>query len=186
MTTPRRSRARTATAAVLAACALLAGCGDPSGTDPEDTATPDGSLTAPGTRLAVGRSAVVPVEGSSGVVELTVTSVEPGDPDAVDGLAGMPYYVRLTATVVSGEADGFFAERTVTARAGGERVSTLASPATVGTCSWEHFPAVAPVGSTIQPCVTVVSDAGGGVVDEVVYAIDGADRNEDEPYVTWD
>jgi hypothetical protein len=166
-------------------CLLLTACGDESvGAGPAEPSASGDGLTPRGTTLAAGESARVPVEGGTGVVDLTVTTVDPGDPDDLDGLPGKPYYIRLEARAVSGDAADFFAERFISARTAGERLTTVASPATVGPCSWERFESSAP-GATMEPCITTVVEEGGATPEEVVYAIDGEGFSEDDPYVTW-
>lgn len=167
------------TVAVLAAsvCLALAGCGDDTSDDvSDDTGAPTnpGETTPPApTALAIGESTTVPVQDSDGVVELTITSVDQGSPVDLKGLEGTPFYVRMTATVVSGDAHPFDPLVTVEAMAGTEQVAALSSPARVAQCEWAYFPSAPQPGTTIDPCITVVVAPGQDPVDRIRYQLNG-------------
>ncbi|MCW2791659.1 MAG: hypothetical protein JWO76_757 [Nocardioides sp.] len=173
----------------LRACAAgvlvlgLVACGSDDDPADDDGTSRDG-LTSPGAKLDVGASATVPLLDDAGVVELTVSSIDRGvtDPQKLHGTA---YYVRLDATVVSGDGYQFFAEQYLTAWAGSERVMPLASPASVGPCTRAYFKLDPPVGTSIQPCLTFVVPEGGAPIDRVAFYADDDYRIDDDTVVQW-
>jgi hypothetical protein len=171
---------------VASTCALLAGCtGGADPDEPEAAASTKGGLTLPGAALEVGQSATLPLEEGSGVIELTVTSIEEGDPQALTNLAGTPYYVHLEATAVSGDAYQFFVETYFGAFAGTTRVPPIATPLTIGTCTRTYFSYHPAVGSTLDTCLTYVVDPGADGIDRIAFDNRDTYRIQDETAVSW-
>lgn len=119
---------------LLGLSVLLAGCALPSSDDESDAAPPpappapattapqnpapqspapaagNAQATPPGTKLRIGQRAVVPYEraGTTGMLGITVTAIEPGDQAAfrqrfgarADGMT--PFYIRYTVENVGG------------------------------------------------------------------------------------
>ncbi|CAN5374604.1 hypothetical protein BH11ACT8_BH11ACT8_32050 [soil metagenome] len=203
MSARRVGRAIGRVAPLVVACALLAGCGDSTGTDSTGTDDPTSGapsvagLTPPGTSLTLGDTATVSVvrgqegdpdlgaDGGKGVIDLTVTDIEEGDPADLGGLDGTPYYVRMKATAVSGDVYGFFVEALVGAWAGEEQVAPIATPLTVGTCTRAYFDLNAAPGTAIDTCATFVVDPGAAPIDRVGFEDDVDYRFEDGTDVEW-
>lgn len=179
----------TATRAAACLCLLAAvatGCADQDPPSPPGTgaATAADGLTPPGTGLGLGQIATVPLADDSGVIDLTVSSITAGDREELDGLTGTPYYVRLEATAVEGDAQRFFPAASVIAYAGGELVAPIATPLAVGPCTREQFRTTPPIGTTLETCVTFVVEDGGAPVDRVAY-YEGEYSFNDGTAVEW-
>lgn len=178
---------RMLTMLVLAPASLsLAGCSDPEPDVGGSTSVEDG-LTPPGSDLMVGETATVPLAESGDVIELAVTAIDAGDPrDLADleGVRGTPYYVRLEATAVAGDAQRFFPAGSVIAYADGRLVAPIATPLTVGACTREQFRTTPPIGTTLETCVTFVVEDGGAPVDRVAY-YEGDYSYNDGTAVEW-
>lgn len=181
MSAPRVARA---VVVLLLVGALLAGCGD-SEDDPGAPAAGPDDLTAPGASLEVGESATVPLREDKGVVELTVTGIEEGDPGDLQSLEGTPYYVRLSATAVSGEPDQFFVETYAGAFAGDTRIAPVATPLTVGPCERTYFRTGAAPGNELETCLTFVVEDGGPALDRVGFDNGEDYRLDDGTAVVW-
>lgn len=172
-----------AAAGLCLLAALSTACADQ---DPPSTpaATAAEGLTPPGTSLALGQTATVPLADESGVIDLTVSSITAGSKEELDGLDGAPYYVRLEATAVAGDAQRFFPAGSVIAYADGELVAPIATPLSVGPCTREQFRTTPPIGTTLETCVTFVVEDGGAPVDRVAY-YEGEYSFNDGTAVEW-
>lgn len=175
----------------LVAATALAGCSgsadEPTdgSTDGSSASAPADGFTPPGTQLAIGEAATVPLTGGTAVIELRVVSIQKASPDLLRTLPGTPYFVRLEATALDGDAHDFFAERFVTAWAGDVETGAIQSPVTVGSCSRTYFGADAAVGASIEPCLTMVVEPGGSPIDRIAFTNDDDYQLPDESSVEW-
>lgn len=161
---------------------VLGGCSSDGSTGSEGSVD---RLTDPGAALAVGDTATVPLQDQKAVIDLEVSSIDAGSPGDLTSLSGTPYYVRLKATAVSGDAHQFFAEQYVTAWAGDQRVEPLASPVSVGGCTRAYFKLDPPAGAAIEPCLTFVVGPGSPAVDRISFYADDDYQVEDDTAVEW-
>lgn len=190
------NRRRTLAAGLLAAGLLLTGCSD----DGEDPAAPAPveepgqslGLTEPGTVLEIGATARVPLEerlsadGDPNVIDLSVTGIDRGDPTALQDVPGTPYYVRMTFTAVSGDAQRFFSAGHVMAWAGDTQLDLVATPITVGSCSRVGFQAPEPpLGSSLDTCLAFIVEPGGRPLDRVAYYVQDGYDYQDGTAVEW-
>lgn len=174
------------TVPAVALCAVLAGCGDSEANGGPGSPEPDGDgLTSPGQSLDLGETATVPLREGKGVIELTVTGIEQGDPGVLRSLKGTPYYVRLRATAVSGDPYQFFVETYAGAWAGDTRVAPIASPLAVGPCERSYFRYGAVPGDDLDTCLTFVVPPGGDAIDRVAFENGEDYRIDGDTSVEW-
>lgn len=176
-------RTRVGALSIVVALVVLTGCGD---TDPEKTKTTSaGGLTAPGSSLEMGQTATLPLENKSDVIELAVTGIEQGDPSALKGLEGTPYYVRLEATAVAGDAYQFFVDTYVGAWARETRVPGIATPLKTGPCERTYFAYNVQPGVTLKTCLTFVVEPGGAAIDRVAFENGEGYEFDNDTAVAW-
>lgn len=171
-------------AGLCLSAAVLSSCSDDASDPDPGTSGADG-LTPPGTVLALGQTARVPLSDDGDVIDLTVSSITAGRRAELDGLDGTPYYVRLEATAIAGDAQRFFPAASVIAFAGGELVAPIATPLTVGSCTREQFRTTPNVGAELETCVTFVAERGYAPVDRVAYYGAGEYSFDDGTAVEW-
>lgn len=177
-----------ATLALLLCLSALAGCTDdsePADPDPDRTAA-DG-MTAPGAELEMGEKATVTVGEDGAVIELTVRSVAKGDPEDLRTLEGTPFYVRLEATAVSGDAYDFVVDKYVSGWVGGERVGPMANPLSLApSCEKRFFRPNPPPSTTLNTCVTMVVPPGIDEIDHIAFENGLAYRVVDDTDIQWE
>ena len=172
---------------VLVVAMVLAGC-DSSDPAREPGATPtarDDGLTEPGSSLAADEIATVPLRDDAGEIELAVVEVARGSRNAVKGERRTPYYVRLQATSVAGDAYQFRADEYVYAYAEGELLLPIGVPLKIGPCERTYFGYRTPPGRTLETCLTFVVEPGGAPPDRVVYGFDGVAGTDSDQFVEW-
>lgn len=137
-------------------------------------ATGSTDLTPGGTQLAIGDTAVVPAGDGSDkyVLELTVTGIDKGTAAdlkslGLDGDSQVPYYVKLTAKVVSGNAEGGDPSEGLVALAGDTPAQQIIEFGDFKPCNLELFE-TGTVGTTLQTCDPFVA-AKGDTVDSVAF-----------------
>ncbi|MEU3273294.1 hypothetical protein ABZ639_20860 [Saccharomonospora sp. NPDC006951] len=139
-----------------------------AGPKPEPIAQED--LTPPGTELAVGETAVLPFPDApepGGVVGVTVTAIEQGDPADIasfeDSEGLVPYYLRVKVENLSG-TDLSFAQIGMRAlTADGESTGAFATSGSVveGKCeSQDAPPDFTSAGATFETCVLDAAEEG--------------------------
>lgn len=161
----------------------LAGCGD--GENPTDdgtspTQTTESGLTRPGSTLDLGETATVPRTDSTGVIELTITSIERGDSSDLRRIGydnadqDTPYYVHFTMRLISGESQGITMRHHLSAWAGDTPASELVLSEPFSRCQERNFPLNAGAGTTVTSCRPYLTDKGALPVDTVRFDNDDA------------
>lgn len=152
----------------------------------------DGELTAPGSQVAIGDSATVKTEDGA-IVKVTVTEIEEGTSSQLadlkinaDANTLTPFFVKISAEVVSGNADNFDPAVEVTGLIGeNQGADQLLSYADFEPCQNDGFDTGSQPGDTVDSCTIQIADKGSKV-DGVMYAVSNTeyDRYDGQP-VFW-
>ncbi|RSN62044.1 hypothetical protein [Actinomadura sp. WAC 06369] len=197
----------------LGAALLLTGCVFPSSDDEPDAAPPpaqpapatsasqnpapqnpapaagSAQATPPGTKLRIGQRAVVPYEraGTTGMLGITVTAIEPGDQAAFQQrfgakAAGMtPFYIRYTVENVGGtDLSRSSAPLLTGVGPGGGGTGAVVIGTIPGCDRGRPDDAFAAAGAQYRSCRLQAARAGGSVAG----AAYEEDAYEDSP-ITW-
>ena len=135
----------------------------------------DADLTAAGTELKLGESAVVPGDygGNEYALEVTVNSIDPGtDADLkslkLDATQFDAFYVKVTAEVVSGDADGGDPTDGLVALSGDTPARQIIEFGSFTPCNGEDFDGPSPAGTTLETCAPFAV-AKGQKADSVAF-----------------
>lgn len=162
--------------------------------EPSAAPEPAGENTAPGTTLKVGDTATLPMENGTktGVVRVTVTGVDEGTQAELKSLnikedvSGMtPYYVKVSAEIVSGDMAGLEPTTDLDAYAGAQGLGQVIEFGEFKPCNGETFEYDAKPGATVESCSIQLAPKGASP-DRVEYTeFDTPYDSTDGKPVTW-
>lgn len=161
-------------------------------TDEADGGETGGDLTPPGTELSIGDTATVTTEEGA-VVNLTVTEIEEGTSAQLDEMQVdadtstlTPFFVKVTAEVVSGDAANFDPAVDITGLIGeNQGADQLIKFQAFAPCENDGFDPGAQPGDTVESCTIQIADKGS-TVDGAAYTANDTDydRYDGQP-VVW-
>lgn len=187
------SRRLTVATGMALATVLLSSCGGPDDAAGEPGADQQSEgFTAPGTTLSSGQTASLPFNGGKAMMDLTVTGVERGTSADLASIGfdeaaqRTPYYVRVEATLVSGDSgDYYFPTADLTATAGETAIPNLAYAGDFPACENANFQGRVAPGSTITACIPFLVTKGEPAIDTVGFADGEQYQAVDQTQVVW-